>query len=78
APVRLHKAPAKEHAPPATGAHPSPAPEPEVVHADQVEGDEPLLPARVHRPYDLLRLCVGVLALAIVLGVAAFAHGTTS
>ncbi|SCE00754.1 Uncharacterized membrane protein YbhN, UPF0104 family [Streptomyces sp. LcepLS] len=77
-PVHLRKPSAPEHAPPASGAHPSPAPAPEVVHADQVEGDEPLLPARVHRPYDLLRLCVGVLALAVVLGVAAFAHGTTS
>ena len=40
--------------------------------------DEPLLPARVHRPSDLLRLLTGVLAIAVVLAIAAFAHGTTS
>lgn len=48
------------------------------AHADEVEGDEPLLPARVHRPSDLMRLLVGVLAIAVLLAVAAFAHGTTS
>ncbi|MFF5495334.1 lysylphosphatidylglycerol synthase domain-containing protein [Streptomyces aquilus] len=48
------------------------------VHADEVEGDEPLLPARVHRPSDLMRLLVGVLAIAVLLAIAAFAHGTTS
>ncbi|MEW1773959.1 lysylphosphatidylglycerol synthase domain-containing protein [Streptomyces sp. NPDC086777] len=48
------------------------------AHADEVEGDEPLLPARVHRPSDLMRLLVGVLAVAVLLGIAAFAHGTTS
>ncbi|MER5293196.1 lysylphosphatidylglycerol synthase transmembrane domain-containing protein [Streptomyces pharetrae] len=45
---------------------------------DEVEGDEPLLPARVHRPSDLMRLLVGVLAVAVLLAIAAFAHGTTS
>ncbi|MFC7842410.1 lysylphosphatidylglycerol synthase domain-containing protein [Streptomyces sp. NPDC057382] len=56
-----------------------PAPEePDVAHIDQVEGDEPLLPARVHRPSDLMRLLVGVLAVALLIGIAAFAHGTTS
>ncbi|WP_339131333.1 lysylphosphatidylglycerol synthase domain-containing protein [Streptomyces sp. f51] len=50
----------------------------EEVHADEVEGDEPLLPARVHRPSDLMRLLVGVLAIVVLLGIAAFAHGTTS
>ncbi|OIJ93196.1 lysylphosphatidylglycerol synthase domain-containing protein [Streptomyces colonosanans] len=45
---------------------------------DEVEGDEPLLPARVHRPSDLMRLLVGVLAIIVLLAVAAFAHGTTS
>ncbi|WP_373316532.1 flippase-like domain-containing protein [Streptomyces xanthophaeus] len=45
--------------------------------ADQVEVDEPLLAARVHRPSDLVRLLVGVLGIAVVLGIAAFAHGTT-
>ncbi|MFC8346612.1 lysylphosphatidylglycerol synthase domain-containing protein [Streptomyces sp. NPDC057280] len=48
------------------------------VHTDEVEGDEPLLPARVHRPSDLMRLLVGVLAIAVLLAIAAFAHGTTS
>ncbi|MFE2287549.1 YbhN family protein [Streptomyces sp. NPDC059443] len=46
--------------------------------ADQVEVDEPLLAARVHRPSDLVRLLVGVLGIAVVLGIAAFAHGTTA
>ncbi|MFG2411950.1 flippase-like domain-containing protein [Streptomyces goshikiensis] len=45
--------------------------------ADQVEVDEPLLAARVHRPSDLVRLLVGVLGIAVVLAIAAFAHGTT-
>ena len=48
-------------------------PEPE-----RVSGDEPLLAARVHRPSDLMRLLVGLLAIAVVVGIAAFAHGTTS
>ncbi|MCF1597081.1 lysylphosphatidylglycerol synthase transmembrane domain-containing protein [Streptomyces muensis] len=48
------------------------------AHADEVEGDEPLLPARVHRPSDLMRLLVGVLGIVLLLAVAAFAHGTTS
>lgn len=48
------------------------------VHTDEVEGDEPLLPARVHRPSDLMRLLVGVLAIVVLLAIAAFAHGTTS
>ncbi|WP_030545025.1 lysylphosphatidylglycerol synthase transmembrane domain-containing protein [Streptomyces albus] len=46
-------------------------------HTDSVPGDEPLLPARVHRPPDLVRLLLGVLGIAVVLAVAAFAHGTT-
>ncbi|MDQ1036289.1 uncharacterized membrane protein YbhN (UPF0104 family)/tRNA A-37 threonylcarbamoyl transferase component Bud32 [Streptomyces sp. V3I8] len=50
----------------------------EGVPAEEVEGDEPLLPARVHRPSDLMRLLVGVLAIAVLLSIAAFAHGTTS
>ncbi|MEU1516957.1 lysylphosphatidylglycerol synthase domain-containing protein [Streptomyces sp. NPDC005811] len=53
-------------------------PENDEVHSDEVEGDEPLLPARVHRPSDLMRLLVGVLAVIVLLGIAAFAHGTTS
>ena len=48
------------------------------AHIDQVEGDEPLLPARVHRPLDLMRLLLGVLAIGVLLAIAAFAHGTTS
>ncbi|MEU5367307.1 lysylphosphatidylglycerol synthase domain-containing protein [Streptomyces sp. NPDC005925] len=48
------------------------------AHIDEVEGDEPLLPARVHRPSDLMRLLVGVLAVVVLLAIAAFAHGTTS
>ncbi|MEU1704912.1 lysylphosphatidylglycerol synthase transmembrane domain-containing protein [Streptomyces sp. NPDC005706] len=48
------------------------------THPEEVEGDEPLLPARVHRPSDLMRLLVGVLAVVVLLAVAAFAHGTTS
>ncbi len=47
-------------------------------HIDRVEGDEPLLPARVHRPLDLMRLLLGLLAIAVLLAIAAFAHGTTS
>ncbi|MBC2868155.1 lysylphosphatidylglycerol synthase domain-containing protein [Streptomyces mexicanus] len=50
----------------------------DVAHIDELEGDEPLLPARVHRPSDLMRLLVGVLAIAVLLAIAAFAHGTTS
>ncbi|MFI7321086.1 lysylphosphatidylglycerol synthase domain-containing protein [Streptomyces venezuelae] len=48
------------------------------AHAERVERDEPLLAARVHRPSDLMRLLVGVLAIAVLLAIAAFAHGTTS
>ncbi|MFF2651233.1 YbhN family protein [Streptomyces sp. NPDC058045] len=48
------------------------------AHVEEVEVDEPLLPARVHRPSDLMRLLVGLLAIAVLLAVAAFAHGTTS
>ncbi|MEV5955563.1 lysylphosphatidylglycerol synthase domain-containing protein [Streptomyces sp. NPDC051987] len=51
---------------------------PDETHPDEVEGDEPLLPARVHRPSDLMRLMVGVLAIAVLLGISAVAHGTTS
>ncbi|MFF8917508.1 lysylphosphatidylglycerol synthase domain-containing protein [Streptomyces sp. NPDC015032] len=48
------------------------------AEAERVSGDEPLLPARVHRPSDLMRLLIGVLAIAVLLSVAAFAHGTTA
>lgn len=46
--------------------------------AERVSGDEPLLPARVHRPSDLLRLLIGVLAVSVLFAIAAFAHGTTA
>lgn len=47
-------------------------------HIDRVSGDEPLLAARVHRPSDLLRLLVGILAIGVVIAIAAFAHATTT
>ncbi|MEU7578041.1 lysylphosphatidylglycerol synthase domain-containing protein [Streptomyces sp. NPDC041068] len=50
----------------------------DAAHTDRVERDEPLLAARVHRPSDLMRLLVGILAIAVLLAIAAFAHGTTS
>ncbi|TVL94506.1 TIGR00374 family protein [Streptomyces sp. SAJ15] len=50
---------------------------PEPPGVDRVSGDEPLLPARVHRPSDLLRLLLGILGIAAVLAIAAFAHRTT-
>ncbi|MGW3658451.1 lysylphosphatidylglycerol synthase domain-containing protein [Streptomyces sp. NPDC005151] len=50
----------------------------EAEQADRVSGDEPLLPARVHRPSDLMRLLVGVLAIVVLFSIAAFAHGTTT
>ncbi|MFI2201550.1 lysylphosphatidylglycerol synthase domain-containing protein [Streptomyces sp. NPDC020192] len=62
-----------QHTPPGRG--PGADDEP---HAGEVEGDEPLLPARVHRPSDLMRCLVGVLAIVVLLAIAAFAHGTTS
>ncbi|HWM36802.1 MAG TPA: flippase-like domain-containing protein [Streptomyces sp.] len=46
--------------------------------SERVESDEPLLPARVHRPSDLLRLGLGLLAITVVLIIANFAHGTTA
>ncbi|MFJ7267570.1 flippase-like domain-containing protein [Streptomyces sp. NPDC099050] len=85
------KAPAAPAAPEAQEALEAPeAPETPAPHdietphghtptaADQVEVDEPLLAARVHRPSDLVRLLVGILGIAVVLGIAAFAHGTTA
>ncbi|MGD3105600.1 lysylphosphatidylglycerol synthase domain-containing protein [Streptomyces sp. YGL11-2] len=45
--------------------------------ADRLAVDEPLLPARVHRPADLLRLLLGIAGIALVLALATFAHGTT-
>lgn len=43
-----------------------------------VSRDEPLLAARVHRPVDLMRFLFGMLAIAVVLAIAGFAHATTS
>ncbi|WP_078988876.1 lysylphosphatidylglycerol synthase domain-containing protein [Streptomyces sp. WM6372] len=66
------------------GKAPAPAADADGPHgrasasAEQVEVDEPLLAARVHRPSDLVRLLVGVLGIAVVLGIAAFAHRTTA
>lgn len=48
------------------------------LRTGRVSGDEPLLPARVHRPSDLLRLLLGILGIATVLAISAFAHGTTA
>ncbi|MGW0392600.1 lysylphosphatidylglycerol synthase transmembrane domain-containing protein [Streptomyces sp. NPDC003042] len=66
---------------PPPGPRPDHADEPHHGHAptaaDQVEVDEPLLAARVHRPSDLVRLLVGILGIAVVLAIAAFAQGTT-
>ncbi|MGW5197049.1 lysylphosphatidylglycerol synthase domain-containing protein [Streptomyces spiralis] len=78
--------PAAPTSPAATTSPTAPAAPPEkkpdgtadVAHIDELEGDEPLLPARVHRPSDLMRLLVGVLAIVVLLAIAAFAHGTTS
>ncbi len=50
----------------------------EAALSDRVSGDEPLLPARVHRPSDLMRLLIGVLAIAVLFSIAAFAQGTTT
>ncbi|MEW2622510.1 lysylphosphatidylglycerol synthase domain-containing protein [Streptomyces sp. NPDC048106] len=61
-----------------SGGDEDPHADPGADHPDPVEGDEPLLPARVHRPSDLMRLLVGLLAIVVLLAVAAFAHGTTS
>ncbi|MFJ6695665.1 lysylphosphatidylglycerol synthase domain-containing protein [Streptomyces sp. NPDC091272] len=47
-------------------------------HVERVSGDEPLLAARVHRPADLVRLLSGLLGIACVIALAAFAHGTAS
>ncbi|MGW6347910.1 lysylphosphatidylglycerol synthase transmembrane domain-containing protein [Streptomyces sp. NPDC055080] len=45
---------------------------------DRVSGDEPLLPARVHRPSDLLRLLIGILAIVVLFTIAVFAQNTTT
>ena len=53
-------------------------PTPDEAHADEVAGDEPLLPARVHRPSDLHAAARRHPRHRVVLAIAAFAHGTTS
>lgn len=63
---------------PVCDPHPDDPPGHTPTAADRVEVDEPLLAARVHRPSDLVRLLVGVLGIAVVLCIAAFAHGTTA
>ncbi|MFJ1742918.1 lysylphosphatidylglycerol synthase domain-containing protein [Streptomyces microflavus] len=50
----------------------------EAALTDRVSGDEPLLPARVHRPSDLMRLLIGIAAIAVLFAIAAFAQGTTT
>lgn len=46
--------------------------------AEDVSVDEPLLPARVHRPSDLIRTILGILTVIVVLAIAGIATGTTS
>ncbi|MGW4840958.1 lysylphosphatidylglycerol synthase domain-containing protein [Streptomyces globisporus] len=50
----------------------------EAALTDRVSGDEPLLPARVHRPSDLMRLLIGIAAIGVLFAIAAFAQGTTT
>ncbi|MFC9602918.1 lysylphosphatidylglycerol synthase domain-containing protein [Streptomyces niveus] len=73
-----HEAPAEKHDPRTDADGAASGDVPPGSHADPLSGDEPLLAARVHRPSDLLRLLIGILGIAIVLGLSAFAHGTTS
>ncbi|MGW2557818.1 lysylphosphatidylglycerol synthase domain-containing protein [Streptomyces sp. NPDC001514] len=69
---------ADTHAPAGSPATHAPECSDTAAPAERVSGDEPLLPARVHRPSDLTRLLMGVLAIIVVIAIAAFAHGTTS
>jgi uncharacterized membrane protein YbhN (UPF0104 family) len=71
---REHEPAAEDH-----GGHgPGPAgPQPE-PGAERVSSDEPLLPARVHRPADLIKFFLGVLGIALLLVIAGIARGTTS
>ncbi|WP_344020535.1 lysylphosphatidylglycerol synthase transmembrane domain-containing protein [Streptomyces luteireticuli] len=66
------------HALPGKGEAQPPETKDGEVHIDKVSGDEPLLPARVHRPADLVRMLLGIVGIALVLALAAFAHATTS
>ncbi|MCK7624086.1 lysylphosphatidylglycerol synthase domain-containing protein [Streptomyces sp. RS10V-4] len=65
--------------PPRGGAHRAEGGPPDTgeFDVDRLAVDEPLLPARVHRPADLLRLLLGIAGIALVLALATFAHGTT-
>ncbi len=45
--------------------------------AGPVDGDEPILAARVHRPADLLRILLGLAGIALVLAIATWAISTT-
>jgi uncharacterized membrane protein YbhN (UPF0104 family) len=45
--------------------------------SEQLEIDEPILAARVHRPADLMRVLLGLLCIGLVLAIATFAIGTT-
>lgn len=51
---------------------------PEEAGIDQLDSDEPLLSARVHRPSDLLRFLIGALGIGLLLAIAYFAHGTAA
>ncbi|WP_461007721.1 flippase-like domain-containing protein [Streptomyces capparidis] len=75
-----HDPPAHAPAPrePAPRAPGTPAPAPHDPAQAGLSFDEPLLPARVHRPGDLLRGLLGVLGIALVLVIAGIAKGTTS
>ncbi|MCX5194530.1 lysylphosphatidylglycerol synthase domain-containing protein [Streptomyces sp. NBC_00249] len=80
APARA-RAQARAQARAAEGApdpHPDDPPGHTPTAADRVEVDEPLLAARVHRPSDLVRVLAGVLGIAVVLAIAAFAQQTTA
>ncbi|MBB1253591.1 lysylphosphatidylglycerol synthase transmembrane domain-containing protein [Streptomyces alkaliterrae] len=74
------KAVSKDSAAPGASAGPA-APPPSgdgTGVSERLEGDEPLLAARAHRPSDLVRFLIGTLGIAVVLGIAYFAHGTTA
>lgn len=47
------------------------------TRTDLVEVDDPILTARVHRPADLLRTLLGLLAIGVLVALATFAIGTT-
>ncbi|NJQ05445.1 lysylphosphatidylglycerol synthase transmembrane domain-containing protein [Streptomyces lonarensis] len=69
--ARPHDQRAERDAHPASGAARQP------LGSEQLEVDEPILAARVHRPSDLVRVLLGLLGIAVVLAIATFAIGTT-